>query len=212
MLRAANQNYNNCRWQLHHNSCTLAWPLPGIPSGHNPPVIPKANSEPVGDDAHIVPQMCRDILVRVDEGIDPYERALRSSLYTARSADWCGLFQGFPPATIRFLLMQVELRAEDEGFDCRSAGRRNVRWQPVFELAAPSAHRALGFRWVRIPHDWIKNQDTRKGILIFWQRMRDSNPRKRSQSPVCYRYTNPLYVTRGHMVETTGLEPVTSCV
>ncbi len=45
-----------------------------------------------------------------------------------------------------------------------------------------------------------------------WQRMRDSNPRKRSQSPVCYRYTNPLYVTRGHMVETTGLEPVTSCV
>ena len=28
-----------------------------------------------------------------------------------------------------------------------------------------------------------------------WQRMRDSNPRKRSQSPVCYRYTNPLYYT-----------------
>ena len=28
--------------------------------------------------------------------------------------------------------------------------------------------------------------------LSFWQRMRDSNPRKRSQSPVCYRYTNPL--------------------
>ena len=25
-----------------------------------------------------------------------------------------------------------------------------------------------------------------------WQGMRDSNPRKRSQSPVCYRYTNPL--------------------
>ena len=57
-----------------------------------------------------------------------------------------------------------------------------------------------------------KNADTQKGICIFWQRMRDSNPRKRSQSPVCYRYTNPLYVTRGHMVETTGLEPVTSCV
>ena len=30
------------------------------------------------------------------------------------------------------------------------------------------------------------------GYLHFWQRMRDSNPRKRSQSPVCYRYTNPL--------------------
>ena len=30
-------------------------------------------------------------------------------------------------------------------------------------------------------------------VFLFWQRMRDSNPRKRSQSPVCYRYTNPLY-------------------
>ena len=29
-------------------------------------------------------------------------------------------------------------------------------------------------------------------VFLFWQRMRDSNPRKRSQSPVCYRYTNPL--------------------
>ena len=28
--------------------------------------------------------------------------------------------------------------------------------------------------------------------FFYWQRMRDSNPRKRSQSPVCYRYTNPL--------------------
>ena len=30
-------------------------------------------------------------------------------------------------------------------------------------------------------------------VFLFLQRMRDSNPRKRSQSPVCYRYTNPLY-------------------
>ena len=29
--------------------------------------------------------------------------------------------------------------------------------------------------------------------FLFWQGMRDSNPRKRSQSPVCYRYTNPLF-------------------
>ena len=26
----------------------------------------------------------------------------------------------------------------------------------------------------------------------FWQGMKDSNPHKRSQSPVCYHYTNPL--------------------
>ena len=32
----------------------------------------------------------------------------------------------------------------------------------------------------------------------FWQRMRDSNPRERSQSPVCYRYTNPLCVRHGY--------------
>ena len=39
----------------------------------------------------------------------------------------------------------------------------------------------------------VKIADTRMGICYFWQRMRDSNPRKRSQSPVCYRYTNPLF-------------------
>ena len=35
----------------------------------------------------------------------------------------------------------------------------------------------------------------RKVWFFCWQRMRDSNPRKRSQSPVCYRYTNPLFGT-----------------
>ena len=41
----------------------------------------------------------------------------------------------------------------------------------------------------------IKRKNLRSlGIVGFssWQGMRDSNPRKRSQSPVCYRYTNPL--------------------
>ena len=27
-----------------------------------------------------------------------------------------------------------------------------------------------------------------------WQRMKDSNPHKQSQSLVCYHYTNPLYM------------------
>ena len=35
-------------------------------------------------------------------------------------------------------------------------------------------------------------KDHPNGWSFCWQRMRDSNPRKRSQSPVCYRYTNPL--------------------
>ena len=39
------------------------------------------------------------------------------------------------------------------------------------------------------------------GIRIFWQRMRDSNPRKRSQSPVCYRYTNPLSENKSYYTQ-----------
>ena len=41
------------------------------------------------------------------------------------------------------------------------------------------------------PHPKLKKTD-HEVVGLFWQRMRDSNPRKRSQSPVCYRYTNPL--------------------
>ena len=58
---------------------------------------------------------------------------------------------------------------------------------------AARLHWSLAWRWVRIPPTYIKNRDTKR-CLCFWQRMRDSNPRKRSQSPVCYRYTNPLFV------------------
>ena len=43
-----------------------------------------------------------------------------------------------------------------------------------------------------------KNENPKKNLqslkitgFFIWQGMRDSNPRKRSQSPVCYRYTNP---------------------
>ena len=54
-------------------------------------------------------------------------------------------------------------------------------------------HRSFAFRWVRIPRHSNKKCRYPDGYLHFWQRMRDSNPRKRSQSPVCYRYTNPLY-------------------
>ena len=28
----------------------------------------------------------------------------------------------------------------------------------------------------------------------FWQRVKDSNPHRRSQSPACYHYTNPLFL------------------
>ena len=47
-----------------------------------------------------------------------------------------------------------------------------------------------GFISMKKPHLLSAN------VVFSWQRMRDSNPRKRSQSPVCYRYTNPLFVRR----------------
>ena len=37
-----------------------------------------------------------------------------------------------------------------------------------------------------------KKEDHPTGGLLFWQRRKDSNPHKRSQSPVCYLYTTPL--------------------
>ncbi len=57
------------------------------------------------------------------------------------------------------------------------------------EQGSPGALHLDGFD----PSSSQKNPQPRKRSGIFWQRMRDSNPRKRSQSPVCYRYTNPLY-------------------
>ena len=42
------------------------------------------------------------------------------------------------------------------------------------------------------------------GGLFCWQRMRDSNPRERSQSPVCYRYTNPLWAEQLYYTQFFG--------
>ena len=50
----------------------------------------------------------------------------------------------------------------------------------------------------------IKKADTRMGICFSWQRMRDSNPRERSQSPVCYRYTNPLCAEHDYYTQVFG--------
>ena len=49
---------------------------------------------------------------------------------------------------------------------------------------------------LRIPILFTNKKAPPIGWLFYWQRMRDSNPRERSQSPVCYRYTNPLCLTR----------------
>ena len=49
-----------------------------------------------------------------------------------------------------------------------------------------------GERWLLM--QGIKNRREPVQSATTWQGMRDSNPRKRSQSPVCYRYTNPLWM------------------
>ena len=73
---------------------------------------------------------------------------------------------------------------EDEGFD-------------EIMVSIPSSrnrarlHRSLALNWFESP-TIQKNTQPQMWLGVFWQRMRDSNPRKRSQSPVCYRYTNPL--------------------
>ena len=38
-----------------------------------------------------------------------------------------------------------------------------------------------------------KTPGTMQSQGFDWQRMKDSNPHKQSQSLVCYHYTNPLY-------------------
>ena len=72
---------------------------------------------------------------------------------------------------------------------------------PLGQIIRSNRHRAADWQGSTGALHWMgsnpaKLQKTKKRhpkvSLLCWQRMRDSNPRKRSQSPVCYRYTNPL--------------------
>ncbi len=81
--------------------------------------------------------------------------------------------------------------AEDEGFDCPfPAGKRYgvFRVEPRKSSPSPEGCSYMGSNPFRI----MQKRPTTDVVGLFWQRMRDSNPRERSQSPVCYRYTNPL--------------------
>ena len=65
------------------------------------------------------------------------------------------------------------------------------RCGPARSEQMPTGHLYLNLFESR-PQQRAKNAIQKDGVF-YWQRMRDSNPRERSQSPVCYRYTNPLY-------------------
>ena len=92
-----------------------------------------------------------------------------------------------PYLMMDFRLQTYGLQPKIHGF---SHGLKSVHWTlfaPVCALVPP----------FRIPsHPLPITKATLLGGLCYWQRMRDSNPRERSQSPVCYRYTNPLSAER----------------
>ena len=83
------------------------------------------------------------------------------------------------------------LLAEDEGFDGRFAFGANRKEQSASSCRLARLRRSLALDGFESRKTSEKKEETPGGVSS-WQRMRDSNPRKRSQSPVCYRYTNPL--------------------
>ena len=82
---------------------------------------------------------------------------------------------------------------EDEGFDYQRGDHPFLNW---WQQQSTGLLHCYGFESLTNPKSKNPQPQTRSGIS--WQRMRDSNPRKRSQSPVCYRYTNPLCVKHGY--------------
>ena len=51
---------------------------------------------------------------------------------------------------------------------------------PVFELVAATAHRAVAFKWVRLPYCVCsqKRKATRWVVFLFWSRIRESKATK----------------------------------
>ena len=83
------------------------------------------------------------------------------------------------------VLASTPIRAHPQGHGF-SHGLKTVPrtvFTPVCPLVPPFRIPQIRGK-IKTPPKWV--------VFLFWQRMRDSNPRKRSQSPVCYRYTNPL--------------------
>ena len=80
---------------------------------------------------------------------------------------------------------------EDEGFDGRFAFGANRKEQSAARCRLARLRRSLALDGFESRKTSEKKEETPESVSS-WQRMRDSNPRKRSQSPVCYRYTNPL--------------------
>ena len=97
-----------------------------------------------------------------------------------------------PSQRYREISLGCEIRtcSHCEIWCCRIQGNEiNSLTRPgVFHLRSKFRKFCQGFISLKRPHTC-----RRQMWGLFWQRMRDSNPRERSQSPVCYRYTNPLW-------------------
>ena len=67
-------------------------------------------------------------------------------------------------------------------------------WAKIMVLPPSSrrqatVHRTVAFEMVRFPH--IPKKKHPVGVLLFWSRVRESNPPSRLGKPLYYRYTNP---------------------
>ena len=79
---------------------------------------------------------------------------------------------------------------------CAILAEKNPKWTKTD--SAPSAPKIKKFRFPpQMGKKRTKKEKTGRSLSSLWQRMKDSNPHERSQSPVCYHYTNPLYSQRG---------------
>ena len=87
-------------------------------------------------------------------------------------------------------------------------GRRNVRSIRRGRRMA-TVHWTVAFKWVRIPHDCNKKCRYPKGYLHFLAEDEGFEPpQTESESGVLPLHKSSIL----YLVETTGLEPVTSCV
>ena len=64
-----------------------------------------------------------------------------------------------------------------------------------YYLLLPKPQRRI--KW-RVKSEEVISKPQRSTPLGLWQRYKDSNLNKRSQSPVCYRYTIPLYAASSY--------------
>ena len=68
----------------------------------------------------------------------------------------------------------------------------------------PAVHRTAGIDFSNPSPSFCQKKTPPVGGVLFWQRVKDLNPHIRSQSPLCYHYTNPLFKTQDYYTRSAG--------